>query len=359
MSKHLLLALTPHGYGHAAMTAPVIRALRKRLPNLRLTIQTTIMREWLATRYDEPFDIINEIPDFGMSMHSASEVDSAGSATLYRDMHRNRPALLAREVERLKALKPDLLLANVPFLMLAAAQEAGIPAVALSSLAWGEIYRHYCRDYPECEEIFKEIQSDYAKALVFLRARPAMPMALPNLRDIGPLAEIGANRKYELYHRLNIGPGERLALIALGGIATALNLKKWPQINGWRFIIDPIWQAPANSQFISQEKALMPFKDILSSVDCLIGKPGYGLFAEAACLGLPVIVRERPDWPETSALIAWLSAHGRCQTVSADDWDNGIIAQPLQSVTSLPAPPPVLATGGDDAADILAEYLGR
>ena len=78
MPPHLLVALTPHGFGHAAMTAPVVDELRRRLPQLRLTLQTAIPRTWLASRYREPFELIPEFP-----IRPADAVRHGGSAPGY------------------------------------------------------------------------------------------------------------------------------------------------------------------------------------------------------------------------------------------------------------------------------------
>ena len=39
---HLLLAVTAHGYGHLAQSAPVVEALTRRMPGLRVTLQGDI-----------------------------------------------------------------------------------------------------------------------------------------------------------------------------------------------------------------------------------------------------------------------------------------------------------------------------
>jgi hypothetical protein len=54
--------------------------------------------------------------------------------------------------EELAALRPTVLLGNIPYLSIAAAAHAGIPAVAFCCLHWGEIFRHYCADAPRSEE---------------------------------------------------------------------------------------------------------------------------------------------------------------------------------------------------------------
>ena len=120
-SPHLWLALSPHGYGHAAMTAPVIDALRRLCPDLRLTIQTGVPRDFLETRYGPDFVYVADIPDFGFKMLSSTQVDLEASAQGYKDLHAHWPKVVEREAERLREAAPDLVLANAPYVTIAAA----------------------------------------------------------------------------------------------------------------------------------------------------------------------------------------------------------------------------------------------
>ena len=207
--KHLWLALSPHGYGHAVMTAPIVHALRKLRPDLRLTIQTCVPREFLEERYGPDFHYVPEIPDFGLMMLSATTVDLDGSAERYRRLHADFDQIVGREAARLREARPDVVLANVPYVILAAAARAGVPAVVLSSLQWADIYRHYLGDRPEAEAIWSEMRDSYNSAQVFLRVTPAMEMpSIANAVDIGTVAARGRNRRGEL------GKG-RLGLVAV------------------------------------------------------------------------------------------------------------------------------------------------
>ena len=79
--------------------------------------------------------------------------------------------------------------ANVPYLTLAAAASLDVPAVALCSLNWADIYRHYCGHRPEAEDILGTMRSAYAAANRFLQPEPSMPMEyLANRQRIGPIA---------------------------------------------------------------------------------------------------------------------------------------------------------------------------
>src|SRR3569832_979850 len=149
---HLLAAITAHGYGHLAQSAVVINALRRQLPELELTIYTRAPHHLLRARIDGDFTLLDE----------------------------------AAEAQRLRTLSPDLVFANVPYRILAAARLAHIPSVALCSLNWADIYRHFCGAMTGAEEIVGEITAAYHDADLFLRPAPSMPMpVLHNTRSFG------------------------------------------------------------------------------------------------------------------------------------------------------------------------------
>jgi hypothetical protein len=54
---HLLATISSHGLGHLAQSAPVLNALRRRLPDLRLTVASQLPEKRLRTRIDGEFDI--------------------------------------------------------------------------------------------------------------------------------------------------------------------------------------------------------------------------------------------------------------------------------------------------------------
>jgi hypothetical protein len=354
---HLVVALSPHGYGHASMTAPVVARLREMIPDLRLTLHTSISREWLATRYAEPFAVTGEIADFGLVMHSASEIDLIVSAGAYRRQLVDWNKLVELEAGRLSVLSPDLLLANVPHLTLAGAALAKIPAVALSCLNWAEIYAAYFQNEPEAEEIIGRIRAAYNSARCFIRPAPALPMpGLRDVRDVGPLARLGPKQSHELRRNLGLVDGERVGLVALGGIATRLPIEDWPVHSGWRWLTPPEWRV-SRADCRDWTASGMSFAAILRSVDVVVTKVGYGTFTEAVCNGQPLLFADRPDWPETPFLSAWLFAQGRGAVIGPEKLANGDFAFELKELMNLPSKIPPIPSGINEAADIIAEMI--
>ncbi len=356
-SQHLWLALSPHGYGHAAMTAPVVNELSHRRPGLRLTIQTGVTRSFLETRYGTDFTYVGDIPDFGLRMRSSTLVDLEASARGYRDLHADWPAVVEGEAQRLRQAAPDLVLANVPYVTIAAAAQAGIPVVALSSLEWVDIYRHYLGDRPEAARIGAEMAGAYNAAAAFLRVRPAMEMpSLTNLVEIGPVGTCGNARNAELRAALGVGEGTRIGLIAFGGIDHALDLARWPVLPDWLWLSSLAFPA-GRADFRPWQAAGLPFSDLLASADVVVTKPGYGTFVEAAMAGIPVLYVPRPDWLECPHLDGWLRDHGRALPVEVETLLGPSLETQLQKLFSLRVPPVATTEGNSQAASMLERIL--
>ncbi|MBI3897569.1 MAG: hypothetical protein HY308_04640 [Gammaproteobacteria bacterium] len=355
---HLLLALSAHGYGHAGQTAPVINLLRQYCPDLRITLRTLLPPAFLQMRFQGPYELVPEAADFGMQMVSAVEVDSERSALAYRQLHADWSKHLHSESARLIALKPDLILANIPYLTLAAAAAVGIPAVAMCSLNWADIYEHYFGQQSEAPAILRDMRAAYNSALTFLQPEPHMPMAdLPHRRPIGTIATRGVDRRSELRERLHLADGERLVNISLGGMEFRLPIETWPTFPGLRFIVPRQWGVH-RADVIAFDDIGMPFPDVLRASDALITKPGYGSFAEAAVNQTPVLYVARQDWPESPYLVRWLQEHAICAEISRSALERGQIAEPLGALWVTKPRPALEPTGIKAAATYLASLLG-
>lgn len=235
---HLLAAITAHGYGHLAQSAAVINALRRQLPELKLTLYTRVSPRLLHARIEGDFTLLEEEPDVALPMHDALTVDVDAAAQAYRRFHAHWQSDIAAEAERLRKLAPDLIFANVPYRILAAARRARIPAVALCSLNWADIYHHFCGTRSEAAVIVDEITAAYHDADVFLQPAPSMPMpTLHNTRSIGPIARLGVRRRDELVALTGTSPQNRFVLVTLGGIPMELDVRHWPRAPGLKWIL--------------------------------------------------------------------------------------------------------------------------
>lgn len=350
--QHLFVDISAHGYGHLAQTAPVLNQLAKLLPEVRITLRSGLPLDKLQQRIHAPFEHISYASDFGYSMIDALTIDHAATATRYREAHADFTSRVAADAALLRELKVDVVFANVSYFPLAAAARMGIPAVALCSLNWADLYAHYYG----ADAIHAEILAAYRTA-TFLRTTPGMPMPLLDRKEIiGPLAEQGADRRAELRMKLGAGETARIVVIALGGIPSRLPVEHWPASPDTHWLVPEAWQVQRTDMH-AFEPLSFPFADLLRSVDVVVTKPGYGTFTEAACNGAAVIYQRRDDWPEQDCLIAWLLKHARCTEVSAADLIAGNLDQALDRCLQRAVPPTPTFDGADTAARHLAALL--
>lgn len=352
--RHLVVSISGHGFGHVAQTAPVLNLLHKRVPGLRLTVRSSVPLAYLQSRIHAPFNHLPSEGDTGMAMSSALDVRAEDSLALYRAFHSDWEARVDNEARLLHDLGADMVFSNVGYLPLAGAQRAGIPNAAMCSLNWFDIFRHYGGDD---DAIAEQMHSSYANADAFLRTTPGMSMeALPNLVPVAPIAALGENQRDKLDRQLRLSRSEKLVLVSMGGIASRFPIERWPHIDGVRWLVQDSWQA-RHPDAIVLESLGMSFGDLLASCDALLCKPGYGSFVEAACSGIPVLYVNRPDWPESPALIEWLQQQGVCGEASRGQLENGLIAGNLQELWSTPPVTPPAANGTTQAADWLMRKL--
>ena len=357
MPTHLFVDISSHGLGHLAQAAPILNALRPRLPALRLTVRSGLPEARLRARIAGDFTHIAQSSDFGFAMLDAVRIDHTATARAYRAAHADWPRRVAAEAAQLAALAPDLVLSDVAYLPLAGAALAGVPALAMCSLNWADLFAHFYAGEAWAPAIHAQILAAYRSAEAFLRLTPAMPMtALANRRSIGPVATLAADCRATLRARLACPPEEKLALLAFGGFDLALPIDRWPQIPGVRWLV-PQSMAAARADMSAFEPLGIAFGDLLGGVDAVLTKPGYGTFTDAACNATPLLYVRRDDWPEQDCLIDWLHANARCAEVSREQLVRGELEEPLHALWRQPpsAPPP--PDGARQAAEVIAERL--
>ncbi len=352
---HLVVALSAHGYGHAAMTSPVVDRLRERLPGLRVTLRSALPPEFLRERFGARCAVRHTPCDVGMLMASPFEQRLEDSALAYAQFHADWGARVKRESDELAALGADLVLANVPYLPLAGAARASIPAIALACLNWMDIYRHYFGSRPEARRILAEMRDAYGAARTVLQPEPSMPMNdLQNRKPIGPIARLGTNRAHEIRAALSLGRETRLVLLATGGVPHRIDLARWPRTRGVHWLLAPPY-ASERDDMTETARLSLALTDALASADAVVGKPGYGTFTEAACNGVPMLYVRRSDWPEEPYLVQWMQHHARAAEVPAANLVRGDLHAALDALWAAPSKAPLAPAGADQAATLLLE----
>lgn len=355
----LYAGISGHGLGHLSQVAPILNAWRRRHPESRLVVQTALPEAVVRSRVPGELRIIPAELDFGLRMVDALTVELEESWEAYRTLGASWEQHLEQQVQHLREASVDVVLADIPFFLLAGAAELQIPSVALCSLNWAEVLRAYFGERPGVEDLLRPLETAYNSAEVFLCPEPSMPMpSLHNARSIGPIGVLGTSRRVEVEQRLGGQGQEMLGLIALGGLPMDLSLNRWPQRPGVCWLVPPGTRV-AREDFVEWSLLQdLAFVDLVASVDILVTKPGYGAYVEAASHGTPVLYVERSDWPEEPGLSTWLKAHGRARSISRENFFQGRIEPVLSELRALPPVPQVDPTGAQEALEWLEQVGG-
>jgi hypothetical protein len=358
---HLFIAATAHGYGHVTQASAIAHGLRQRHPDLRITLAATVDAGFVRERMPAGTILIDLAMDVALPMDGPLRVRWDEGLAVYSAFDADHDRHLASQRALLAELRPDLLLADVPWLPLTAARQLGIPAVGLCSLSWLDILAESPVGHRLPEALVAHLREGYAGAELFLRPAPSMPMAwLPNGRDIGPIAHQRPRDPAGLRRRLGVAEHTRLVLIQFGG-AGSLALPAAAPLPQDVLLLTPI---PAladrpDARLIGPAAGpdALPVADVLASCDAVITKPGYGTFAEAACHGIPVLSVPRGDWPEEPPLVHWLARQVPMRCLSPADFAAGRIAAPLAELLAAGPVEPVPATGVEEAVELLWPWL--
>jgi hypothetical protein len=355
---HLVFCVTSHGYGHLSQSAPIVAALRARLPGLRVTVRTGLPEPLVRERMGADVAVIPNDTDFGFEMRDALTVDDDASLARYAALHADAGRWRDAERSLLTGLRADLVFANIGYAPIEAAASLGIPAFGACSLNWASLLEQRYPGRPDVRPIAASIRAAYGRATALFELAPGMPFdGFDNVVPIEPIGRLGAARRDELLRRLGLAQATRLLLVAFGGTPMPLRTGDWRLPEGWAALV--FADAVDESERVrSAESIGWSFVDLLASCDVVVAKPGYGTFTEAGFAGRDTLVVPREGWPESAYLVDWLSRHARCASLPADRLRAGDFDAALAELAAQPPRPPARGDGAARIAEAVATRLG-
>jgi hypothetical protein len=353
-------AISGHGYGHAAQVVPVLNELGKLVSGLEAILRTTVPASFFQDRLTIPWILQSVQQDVGCVQEGPLQINAPATWEAHTRFHAGWEQRIKQEVVAMQSASPRLILANTPYLVECAGKEAGIPVVGLANFTWDEVLEPFADpEQPHQQEILATIRQSYAYADLALRIAPGLALPLfQKVLDIGPIAEPAVTRRDELRAHLGLAEPERLVLVGFGGIP--LKSLPWDQMNhiqGYRFLIDGL---PARTSPHIHSLSTIPFsfKTVLTSVDVVMTKPGYGTIVEAVVLGLPVIYVRRYNFADETPLVDFLHRYGRSAELSLADFASGHWQPTFEALRhTRTAAKPQPCTGASEAAQHLARYF--
>jgi len=320
------IVCSAHGFGHVARQLALAEALRARgvEPALFTAAPAAVVRGYLPGADLRPWTV-----DVGIAQADSLREDIPETRRRLETVCSD--AAIDRLAARLAGF--DRVVVDCAPAALAACRRAGVAALAVGNFDWAWIYRRYPR-LADWAETFAAWQAPHPA--IALSPGPGMQ----GFARVEPGGLLGRRRPA----RRVVGPGERAVLVSFGGLGLA-DVHAWlPRLPGVVYVLSPPMVAPDRPDCLYIDG--VPYPALVAGADAVFTKPGYGIFAEAALAGTPIVWVDRGAFPEAPSLEAAMRARGD-QKVGA-----GGLAAALESLWTRRRPAPV-----DGAVEALATYV--
>ncbi len=357
-------AISSHGYGHAAQVVPVLNALARRIGRLCAILRTQVPSTFFEGRLTLPYTVSPAAQDVGCVQDGPLTIDIARTWTEHERFHESWDSRLEAEAQAMVEARPSLILSDISPLAIAAGRRAGIRTAALGSLTWDMVLEPYLSHAAPARQeqtgILNQIRGAYREAALMIRLSPGLPMpAFLLVKDVGPLVQSVAPQRVELRERLGVAAGERVAVVAFGGIPlTSLPIARMEEMAGWQFVVSGT--VPSGCRRIRSAEALpFAFGTTLISGNVIVTKPGYSTVVEAVHHQVPVVYVRRYNFADEEGLVRYLHRHGRGLELEREAFQQGWWGDALSAVLRQPAPtePAPEPRGAVEAAELLAGFF--
>ncbi|HXH65438.1 MAG TPA: hypothetical protein VNH42_08030, partial [Mariprofundaceae bacterium] len=277
--KTIVAYVSAHGFGHWAQMSPVLDALHRTDPDVRIVMRTALPRDVLEARSRFPFELMPGQVDVGVIQRDAVNEDIPATVKAVERFHHNWDEQVEQEAGFLRETGAGLVVSDIAPLAFAAAAHAGIPSIGLASIDWHAIYTPL---FPQGHFSLEQIAAAHRACNLLLALPLGMPMpSFPRQKRIGLIARQSDTSRHELRQRLGYADDDRLALVMFGGSGMPpFRMDVLAEMTGWRFMMPalPAGDIPTNVRAMPDGSDMA---ELIRAADVIVCKPGYGIVSEA------------------------------------------------------------------------------
>ena len=351
-SAALVYYITAHGYGHGVRSCHILREFIRICPEVPVVVVSDLPLSFLRNRLgDARVEVRPGTFDVGMVQLDSIRVDVEATLRRLRCLHSVRTDLVRRESQFLRDVGAAGVVADIPALPLEAARAAGVPAIAVGNFGWDWIYREFAERDPSWLETVEAFEEGYRGADLLIRLPFSEDMSVFRRRvDVPVLASPGKERRRELTAMTGARedrPWTLLSFTSLSWDESALDRVASLDDREFFTVLPLEWSRP-NIHAVDRE--VVPFWDVVASVDSVLSKPGFGIVSDCVANAKPLVYADRGDFREYPILVKAIRRYVRSAHIPADELYDGNLRGWLELAESAPAPPEAIGTGGAAAA---------
>ncbi|MEI6669183.1 MAG: hypothetical protein WCP29_13600 [Acidobacteriota bacterium] len=349
--------ISGHGFGHASRVIEVVNAVADLAPATTIVIRTAAARWLFDVTLRTAAEFHHVVCDVGMRQTDSLHLDVPATFDAAAGFYAGLDDLARQEARFLRQRGVDLVVADMPPLAFAAADEAGIPSVAMGNFTWDWIYSGYPDHLSAAPNLIETIRRTHGMASLVLR----LPMwggfdgfTCP-IVDVGFVARRSTRDAAEVRSIIGVPSGDRMVLASFGGLGIAgLNLEPLARADGYHIVttghaVELTGTMPDRVTLLDDAEvyaAGLRYEDLVRAADVVVTKPGYGILAECLANDTAVLYTSRGHFLEYDVMVAAMPSVLRCRFIDHDDLYAGRWARHLDGLLAQPDPPTHPATDG-------------
>jgi hypothetical protein len=359
----LAVYVSGHGYGHATRTAEVLRELRRRAPGLPITVSTSAPRFLFESEIEPPLVVRHVECDVGLAQRDALVIDEAGTVDAWRTFASRWEERVESEAAWLRGSAAHLVVGDIPPLAFAAAERAGLEAVAVANFSWDWIYRHLAAREPALAEAATQAAGAYGSAGLLLRLPFSGDLsAFRRVEDVPLVARRPTVGREATRLLLGLRSDRKTVLLSFGGVGLpGLSPAAFAGLGGYEIVLTGLageGPSPPNLRRVDGATLAavgLSYPDLVGAADVVVTKPGYGIVSDCVGAGTRLVYTDRGHFPEYPIIVEQLPRYLPAAFVSNGDLREGRLGPALESALALPFPP----SPRMDGAPVVAERLLR
>ena len=362
--------ISGHGFGHTVRQIAVINALGVRLPALEIVVRTSAPRRLFDQTVRVPITFLEGLTDTGVVQIDSVRLDEQATVSIAADFYRTLPARATKEAALLNRRDAQLVICDAPPLACAAAALAGVPSVVVSNFTWDWIYEAYEPERRGAPGLLATIRDTYAQASEGWR----LPLhggfaTVPHVADIPFVARHARPDRSgdDVRRTLSLPNDKPLVLASFGGYGVqGLELARFDCLDDVHLVMTapsndmPSIKGPAH--WLAEEDIYgrgLSYVDLVSAVDVVVTKPGYGIIADCVANQTAMLYTSRGRFVEYDVMVKEMPRFLRCEFVDLEAFLAGKWREGIRRLLAQPPPPEHPRTDGADVvAALICDRLG-
>jgi hypothetical protein len=326
----LVYYISGHGFGHAARSIELIKAILAARPDTRVIVKTSAPAWLFETNLGTSATLVSFHADTGISQIDSVTIDERDSLERAVEFYGHFEALADREARFLRSHGATVVLGDTPPLAHAAAARAGVPSIAIGNFTWDWIYEGYDSFRAEASAVIEVIRRAYALATLALR----LPMhgGFESMAavtvDIPFIARRSTRDPADTRRRLGVPDDRPFVLASFGAYGLAADYQDIARAQHLT-ILSPRAQLDGG----------VIYPDAVAAADVVITKPGYGIVSECIAGNTPLLFTSRGRFVEYDVFVTEMPRVLRCRFIPQDDLLAGRWRPHIDELLQQPPPP--------------------